>query len=122
MYLAGYNYHTRNGQAHSRDRFLLLVQPNKYDSRKMPNPRAIVRTVSLKQCGHFMMGKARIQGETYVVSGTFGNDGLPMDVPEEVYRNATVIPDDVLNPYWKGSDPEEGYTGMYEWARKEFKK
>jgi hypothetical protein len=40
----------------------------------------VVRKVSLKQYGHFMMGIARIMNKSVTVSGCYGNDGLIMDV------------------------------------------
>jgi hypothetical protein len=56
-------------------RFLILL-----DTPEDKTIYAIVRTVALRQCGHWMMGSARIQGTTYTVSGAYGNDGLPMRI------------------------------------------
>ena len=45
-----------------------------------PKLYACVRHVSLRQLGHWMMGSARIAGQSVTVSGAYGGDkGLPRD-------------------------------------------
>lgn len=112
MYLnnSGHTYYQGGSQAHTRAPFLLLVQPKDISSAQLKDfpPRAIVRQVALRQCGQFMMGFARAYGHSITVSGAFGGDGLPCDVPMEVYERATEIPADVLAAYW----------GIDDWAGK----
>lgn len=84
-------YDAHGGQHARRGHFLLLVS-----SDDLPfgpdNFRAAVRKVALHQVGHFMIGYARLFGHTFVVSGTYGSDGLPMTVPHDVFLRCTPVP------------------------------
>jgi hypothetical protein len=77
--------------------FLLMVQP-KYQTNYPI--KLCVRRVVLRQFGHFMMGNARIYGHVVTVSGAYGSDGLPMNVPKEVYDKLSVILPDELYAMW----------------------
>ena len=71
---------------------------------------ACLRHVSLRQLGHFMMGTARIAGQSVTVSGAYGADGLPRDYEEltEAGRaKLTEVPVDVAAAYWAG----DGWNG-----------
>jgi hypothetical protein len=54
--------------------------------------RAIVRYVRMRQLGHFMMGSARINGHSLTLSGSYGSDGLPTSVPDEIYDAGVELP------------------------------
>ena len=84
-----------------RGNFLILVQSDKrpLDSK---NFRGFVRKVAMEQCGHFMMGFARIYGKTFTLSGAYGNDGSPVTVPEEIFNKAVPIPTHLYNAWEKG--------------------
>lgn len=82
-----------------RGLFLLLIQPKSYARRNDPI-KAIVRKVALHQVGHYMMGTARIYGESIAVSGAYGGNGLPCGVPDAVYDRATVILPEDLRKAW----------------------
>jgi hypothetical protein len=86
-------------QVARRARFLILVQPESNGPLKL---RAFVRKVALRQCGHFMMGRARIFGRTYVISGAYGSDGLPLTVPDEVYNHAVPVPAELQEAWNQG--------------------
>src|SRR4026207_1998414 len=81
--------YTRHGEQFARGRFLILFSHNQYiwseetgrpwsecplDSKKL---YACVRHVGLRQYGHWMMGTARIAGQSITLSGSYGSDGLP---------------------------------------------
>ena len=97
MYLLndGFTYYDNSGQHRSRGAFLLLLDRDNADEL-----RAIVRKVALSQCGHFMMGTARVFGQSIPVSGAYGSDGLPRTIDRMDYHlddNYKVIVD---NPQW----------------------
>jgi hypothetical protein len=47
--------------------------------RTLPKLYACVRSVRLRQMGHWMMGGVTLAGNYFSVSGGLGNDGLPHD-------------------------------------------
>jgi hypothetical protein len=64
---------------------------------------ACVRKVAMSQCGHFMMGTARVGGQSICVSGPIGNDGLPLnweDLTDRAKQEFVRVPDDVATAYW----------------------
>jgi len=78
------------------------------DHHKYPNGQpmlwAVVRSCSLRQFGHFMMGSIRIGDCTLSVSGSIGSDGLPMDYQKvpPAYRHLLIqVPEDIAAVYWK---------------------
>lgn len=103
-------------QVARRGYFLLLVQNSDLD-----HPKAIVRKVALQQFGHFMMGRVRIYGESYTVSGAYGSDGLPLTVSDEVYNRAPVsLPKPLYDAWntgggWNSAGAEA--QSMREWAQ-----
>lgn len=83
----------------SRGLFLILCHP------KLPGykhadyfteTRALVRKVALRQCGHWMMGTARAYGHSLTLSGSYGADGLILEVPQEVYDRAFPVPRELM--------------------------
>jgi hypothetical protein len=98
-------YYKGSQQVRLRAPFLLLLQLRE-DKALRPQIHAIIRRVALQQFGHFMMGSANILGEWHVVSGAYGNDGLPM-VVDRIPKDATSLPDDLAEAYWAG----DGWNG-----------
>ena len=95
-------YYQGTEQCAARALFLMLIYPKDepyYPDNHLPI-KAIVRKVALRQCGHWMMGTARVYGHSLTVSGSYGHDGLIMDVPREVYDRAQVVLPDELYELW----------------------
>jgi hypothetical protein len=118
--------YTRDGQQRARGRFLMLVTPawdsskDSLSQHKEKYPiRAIVRSVALHQFGQFMMGRVRIGCHEVCLSGAYGGDGLPRDVPMEVYEHAVPVPPDLIEKWNKGggwnSAGSEAFE-MRDWA------
>lgn len=95
----GHTYYDGGGQRHTRAPYAILASDD--DN----NLYACVRQVALRQVGHFMMGSARIGGQSVTVSGLFGSDGLPLTIDRDIDR-ATVerlfvrVPDAIASLYW----------------------
>ena len=128
MYLGkGHSYYRNGEQYHSKAPFLILVQAP-YVLHKAGDPprpsmldttRAIVRDVALHQCGHFMMGSARAWGHRIPISGAYGSDGNPREVPQEVYDRAIPVPREIMDAWntgngWNGTGSEA--PSMHRWA------
>lgn len=97
--------------------------PQKELSRKL---YACVRFVALKQLGHWMMGTAKIGGQSVTVSGAYGNDGLPMDYEKlspKARKHLVELPPDLTEKFWAGGGWNEAGAearDMHAWAKKEF--
>ena len=103
MYVTGgEGYYTLSGEQRARRGcFLILVQ--RKDVRVGPdNIRAIIRKVALRQLGPWMMGKARVLGETLTLSGSYGSDGLPVTVSDEIYAIGTDVPQELYDAWNNG--------------------
>lgn len=82
--------------------------------------RALVRRVALHQLGHFMMGQVTILGHDIPISGTYGSDGLPRSVPQEVFDIAVPIPQELHDAWNKGGGWNSAGSeaqAMVDWAR-----
>lgn len=127
MYLGNddsYTYHERDGtQRHTQGNFLILATPEDVLGVEPGLLRGLVRKVAMEQCGHFMMGIARIGGESHTVSGSYGNDGLPMDLPRDVWeRFGTEVPQDLYEAWNKGGGHNSAGSEadqMRKWAKAE---
>lgn len=109
------------GEHVASGRFLVLVQPEGDPSAPI---RALVRFAALRQLGAFMMGSCRAVGHRIPLSGSYGNDGLPRDVPPEVYAAAIPVPDDLIAAWntgdgWNGAGSEA--VAMRDWAVRTWK-
>ena len=89
--------------------FLVLCQPEgvwengKFNSKTSSEyTRAFVRFTSLRQLGHFMMGIVRVNGTSIVISGSYGQDGLPKTVSDEVWKKALPLPQKLYDAWSKG--------------------
>lgn len=97
MFLNGQSWYSRNGQ-HARGSFLIIFSIKR-------ELRACARYVNMEQCGHFMMGRAKITpGTTITLSGTYGDDGLPCD-PEKIgglWSTMLPLPPELTEAFWNG--------------------
>lgn len=128
MYLTpGLTYYRGTDQYRSRGPYLILFSTfaERYSNGK-PRLYAAVRKVALQQCGHFMMGTARIANVRIPISGSCGSDGLPRDydtLPPSVRAYLTEVPEDVATLYW--ADDGHNTIGraakfLLEWATRTF--
>ena len=104
----------RYGQQRASGKFLLLCQCD--GEREI---RGLVRHASLRQLGQFMMGSMRAFGHSIPLSGAYGNDGLPRDVPRAVWERATPLPPDLYDAWnhgggWNG--PGREAAAMRAWG------
>jgi hypothetical protein len=114
-------YYDADGAQHARmARFLVLMQ-----NRGNPKEpiRAIVRSVALHQLGSWMVGTVRIGKCKYFLSGSYGNDGLPVSVLPDAYYLGTVVPEALMSAWntgggWNGAGAEG--PAMRAWARETF--
>ena len=110
------------GQHAGRAPFLLLVQ-DKARPCGPDNFRALVRSVALSQLGNFMMGRARVFGRTVIVSGSYGHDGLPIDVESDIFARAVPVPRALYDAWNKGggwNSAGNEAAAMRKWALKTF--
>lgn len=113
---SGYDNH--GNQYTTRGLFLILVTPKDQYSNK-DNMRAIVRKVALTQFGHWMMGYARIKGERITLSGSYGGDGLPVSVSDNIYNASIPLPNYLYDAWangggWNSAGSESNL--MRKWA------
>lgn len=87
--------------------------------------RCAVVYTSMSQCGHFMMGFARIGGQRITLSGAYGGDGLPRSVPMSIYKHKRTVelPAELREAWnkgggWNGAGNEAG--AIQEWAKRTF--
>ena len=118
-------YYRGTEQCTRRAKFLILVQPPFVIGEPTPKPRALIRKVALHQFGHWMMGSARAFGHRITISGAYGADGLPCEVPQEVYDKAIPIPPELYEAWnngggWNSCGSEAPL--MRAWALETFKK
>lgn len=99
--------YSAGGQTAGRQFFLILIQ-EKDKPCSQENTRAIVRKVALRQCGHFMMGIARVKGERLTISGSYGSDGLPITVSANVFKEGIQLPAELYEAWSKGG----GWNGI----------
>ena len=80
-------------EQYSSGYFLIVVQDpsdkkRKYkkedgsDGGNVPELRAIVKKVGMRQSGHFMMGRCTLGGFRLCLSGSYGSDGLPLSLDQ----------------------------------------
>jgi hypothetical protein len=126
-------YSQRDGQQHASGAFLIVF--DRWEQRddipvlkqeKLANGRgalrAAVRHVKLHQCGHWMMGEAHLNGIRVGLSGSYGSDGLPVDVtghPGVSWDDLLPLPDELVEEYWDGdgwNSCGKEAPAMNEWA------
>ena len=116
------SYYKGTEQCSRRARFLILMQLDSLPIGK-GNLRGCVRKVALRQFGHFMMGTARIGGQSITLSGAYGHDGLPTTVSENIWKYGKDIPDSLYDLWnngggWNSCGSEA--PSMREWALNNF--
>lgn len=115
--------YTRDGQQVARGRFLVLCRPAGWEKRNEPVRAFVIDNVRMEQCGHFMMASPTVKGHKLSLSGSYGSDGLPMEVPQELYDAAKPLPKELYDAWnngggWNSAGNEA--PAMAEWALKEF--
>lgn len=86
-------WYSKDEEQRSGPYLMLFQQQWNVVCQAMPRElRCLVRNVRLYQLGNFMMGKCNLKlpGEdkpiTLSLSGMFGSDGLPLEVPKPIGR------------------------------------
>lgn len=70
-----------------------------------------------------MMGRVNIGGKWHTVSGTYGDDGLPMTVDTATFECGTPVPEELYEAWSKGggwNSCGNEAAAMREWALKTF--
>ena len=124
MYIEPTKIYYDHGSYIPRARFLILAHSKNERSYYKNTIRCFVRKVALRQLGHFMMGTARIHNTSVTISGSYGNDGLTVDLPQEVWEKGVLLPDYLFEAWeggggWNGSGTEAGK--MKKWANENLK-
>lgn len=107
--------YTAGGQQRAGGLFLILFSRGR-------EIRGVVRSVQLRQLGHFMMGRAKVAGHEIGVSGAYGHDGLPGN-PDDfpgLWGSLAPLPTELAEQFWSGgghnsTGNEEG--AMRRWAK-----
>ena len=118
-------YTDASGSEAVRRQWFLILMSEKGQNFSRYKIRAIVRKVALHQCGHWMMGTARIHGQSIALSGSYGGGGLTTDVPTEVYNAGIPLPEELVEAWAHGggwnSAGREG-PAVRKWAIENFVK
>jgi len=72
-----------------------------------------------------MMGTARVGGRSITLSGSYGGDGLPCNVPWDVYLRGEPIPQELQQAFWTGGGHNSAGSeapAMRKWALETFGK
>jgi hypothetical protein len=140
MFIKGKRWCTRSGEQRASGPFLILLTHNFLKGNR--EIKCMVRTVAMRQAGHFMMGDLCFNfGDKkyyFSVSGTYGADGLtkdveelrlaysperaPAEVIEAVWDGLMPLPRDIAEMKWKSTSGwncagDEG-SAVHEWAEK----
>lgn len=121
MFLNGLSrsYYMRDGSQRASGFFLILMcLPDGNDIR------GLVRSVALRQSGHFMVGTVKINIASHVfdfrIEGTYGNNGLIRDVSTEVFFLGTPLPPELREAWNKGGGHNSAGSEaplMDDWAK-----
>lgn len=117
-------YTVRDEEQFCEGKFLLFLE-NKDDNSACQPIRCLVRHTTLKQFGHWMMGKVRIKNKSFTISGAYGSDGLPKHVPEEIYNLGIPLPQELYDLWNKGGGWNSCGSEANEiskWAKQTFRK
>lgn len=125
---AGYKGWDDDDGSHASGMFILLFQQSwRAGDEPMPRElRVLVRKVRLDQLGNFMMGKVAIKcpGREDLVSlslsGSFGNDNLPITCPASLWDYLHPVPQEVSEHYWttpEGNESGHGAKAIYDWVQ-----
>ncbi len=128
--------YTRDGSHFAQGPFLMVVQDHT-DTTSRRRLRAVVRHVRMSQCGHFMMGQVTLGGIELTLSGTYGNDGLPIHLPNKhgiasddkdaalltsirLLRQMVEVPAELCEAFWNGGGHNTGGSEtplLRKWAK-----
>ena len=144
MFLKAHRWHGRDGDQKARGRFLMV-----FCLKPGGELRALVRHVRMSQFGHFMMARLKVKspeakaendtvadfdkdrnpsfyrvadGHYYFgLSGTYGDDGLPMSAEEYpgLWEQLHPLPSDLVEKFWAGdghNDAGSEALAMHTWA------
>lgn len=118
-----YNGYNRDGEQSAGGWYLIIASGK--SGGTIPNPRpnstptlerlyAAVRYVRMTQCGQFMMGRARVGDTRLVLSGPYGNDGLPEDydnLTERARKEFVALTDEETIAFWYPEHAGHNSTG-----------
>lgn len=91
--------YTKDGSQWARGPFMIVFC---YD--EFPHAlRACIRTVRLRQLGHWMMGDVSLNSHKIVLSGDFGGDGLPNELAMIPDYSQDIEPGRTFQPYLPAS-------------------
>jgi len=99
MFLTSQRGCSRDEEQSARGKFLALFGSSK------EGLWGVVRSCSMHQSGHFMMGSVTLGDQTITVSGTYGGDGLPRDLSEVQPWNRGLLirmPPELEVAFWAG--------------------
>jgi len=112
-------YYTKDGEQRTTSgQFLCLLSCD--DLPIGPdNFRGIIVATKLSQFGHWMMGSCKIEGHKLTLSGTYGEDGLTMTVPHDIFELGTPLPPELFEAWSKGrgwNDAGSEGLSIRQWA------
>lgn len=117
-----YSGYTRDGAQFAQGYFLILATNEEEPPYQLRPPLLYcIRFVRYTQCGHFMMGYARIAGQSVILSGPYGSDSLPVDLglnkasdrsgklhplSEATIAKFKPVPQEIADLYWSQQHDE----------------
>lgn len=134
--MTGSGGYTEYGSQWTKGNFLILFDEpfaEPHGPGAVPPLRACVRKVRLSQLGHFMMGRIKLGGAEVVLSGAYGNDGLPVhlehkgmdkEVARYVWNKLVEVPRDLAMEFWKGGGHNSHgneWPNLMAWAKENLK-
>lgn len=127
--------YTRDGQQKAGGPFLILFSGHpltvlnsyKTENRTLPIVRAAVRSVRMSQCGHWMMGEARLGTHRITLSGSYGEDGLTCDADKYpgLWDTLVELPRELNTAFWDGGGHNtcgSEAPAMRAWAQENLKR
>lgn len=113
-----------DGEQRARGFFLVLMSPDDDARLSGVEFRGLVRSVEMRQSGHFMTGQLEVKVGPDVhrirLSGAYGADGLVRDVPRAVYELGKPLPVELREAWNKGGGHNSAGSeagAMDAWAR-----
>lgn len=95
----GYN---RDGEQFAHGYFLCLVSDKNNQKCNADNTRAFVCFTKMSPFGHFVMGKTHKFGQQFILSGSYGQDGLIMDVETDIFEKCHKLPEELFDKWAHG--------------------
>lgn len=121
-----YSGYRNDGSQSAGGLFLILMQKESDGIRRLKHGdlRAVVRHVRMTQFGHFMMGTVQVGPKRLTLSGSYGSDGLPITVSDEVWERGIPLPDELYDAWstgggWNSAGSEA--QAMRQWALENLK-